>query len=176
MDINRFTQKSQEALQAAQTKALRYGHQEVDAEHLLLALLEQSEGLGPRLLGRMNVPVELLIAELEKELQRRPSVSGPGSEAGKIYLTQRLQQVFVAAEDEARRLKDEYVSVEHLMLALVEEGAKTAAGRILARFHVTRDAFLAALTAVRGNQRVTSATPEVAYEALEKYGVDLGGE
>jgi ATP-dependent Clp protease ATP-binding subunit ClpB len=176
MDINRFTQKSQEALQAAQTKALRYGHQEVDAEHLLIALLEQSEGLVPRLLGRMNVPVELLIAELEKELQRRPSVSGPGSEAGKIYLTQRLQQVFVAAEDEARRLKDEYVSVEHLMLALIEEGAKTAAGRILARFHVTRDAFLAALTSVRGNQRVTSATPEVAYEALDKYGIDLVAE
>jgi ATP-dependent Clp protease ATP-binding subunit ClpB len=176
MDINRFTQKSQEALQAAQTKALRYGHQEVDAEHLLIALLEQSEGLVPRLLGRMNVPVELLIAELEKELQRRPSVSGPGSEAGKVYLTQRLQQVFVAAEDEARRLKDEYVSVEHLMLALIEEGAKTAAGRILARFHVTRDAFLAALTSVRGNQRVTSATPEVAYEALEKYGIDLVAE
>jgi ATP-dependent Clp protease ATP-binding subunit ClpB len=176
MDINRFTQKSQEALQAAQTKALRYGHQEVDAEHLLIALLEQSEGLVPRLLGRMNVPVELLIGELEKELQRRPSVSGPGSEAGKVYLTQRLQQVFVAAEDEARRLKDEYVSVEHLMLALIEEGAKTAAGRILPRFHVTRDAFLAALTSVRGNQRVTSATPEVAYEALEKYGIDLVAE
>jgi ATP-dependent Clp protease ATP-binding subunit ClpB len=176
MDINRFTQKSQEALQSAQTKALRYGHQEVDAEHLLLALLEQPEGLVPRLLGRMNVPVELLIAEIEKEVERRPKVSGPGAEAGKIYLTQRLQQVFVAAEDEARRLKDEYVSVEHLMLALIEEGAKTPAGRILARFHVTRDAFLSALTAVRGNQRVTSATPEVAYEALEKYGVDLVAE
>ena len=115
MDINKLTQKSQEALQAAQTKALRYGHQEVDAEHLLLALLEQPEGLVPRLLNRMDVSSEKLKGELEQELSRRPKVSGPGAEAGKIYLTQRLQQVFVRAEDEAKRLKDEYVSVEHLL-------------------------------------------------------------
>jgi ATP-dependent Clp protease ATP-binding subunit ClpB len=173
MDTNRLTQKSQEALQGAQTKALRYGHQETDAEHLLLALLEQSEGLVPRLLARMDVPVEPLRSEVERELARRPRVSGPGAEAGKIYVTNRLQQVFLRAEDEARRLKDEYVSVEHLLLGLVEEGSAGAAGRILKQLNVTRDAVLAALTAVRGNQRVTSASPEVAYEALEKYGVDL---
>src|SRR5215210_4762314 len=171
MDINKLTQKSQEALQAAQTKALRYGHQEVDAEHLLLALLEQPEGLVPRLLARMDVPVEPLRSEVERELERRPRVSGPGAEAGKIYLTSRMQQVFLRAEDEAKRLKDEYVSVEHLLIALAEE--QGGAGRILKAFNVTRDAVLAALTAVRGNQRVTSAMPEVAYEALEKYGVDL---
>jgi ATP-dependent Clp protease ATP-binding subunit ClpB len=173
MDINRLTQKSQEALQAAQTKALRYGHQEVDGEHLLLALLEQPEGLAPRLLNRMDVPAETLKNELERELGRRPKVSGPGAEAGKIYLTQRLQQMFVRAEDEAKRLKDEHVSIEHLLLALAEEGTRTAAGRLLAQNRVTRDALLAALTAVRGNQRVTSAMPEAAYEALDKYGVDL---
>jgi ATP-dependent Clp protease ATP-binding subunit ClpB len=171
MDINKLTQKSQEALQAAQTKGLRYGHQEVDAEHLLLALLEQPEGLVPRLLARMDVPVEPLRSEVERELERRPRVSGPGAEAGKIYLTNRMQQVFLRAEDEAKRLKDEYVSVEHLLLGLAEEPG--TAGRILKTFNVTRDAVLAALTAVRGNQRVTSAMPEVAYEALEKYGVDL---
>ena len=120
MDINRLTQKSQEALQSAQTKALRYGHQEVDGEHLLLALLEQPEGLVPRLLSRMEVPVDPLKAEVERELARRPKVSGPGAEAGKIYLTQRLQQILLRAEDEAKRLKDEYVSVEHLWLALLE--------------------------------------------------------
>src|SRR5215204_5339573 len=162
MDINKLTQKSQEALQSAQTKALRYGHQEVDGEHLLLALLEQPEGLVPRLLNRMDVPAETLKNELERELARRPKVSGPGAEAGKVYVTQRLQQLFVRAEDEAKRLKDEYVSVEHLLIALVEEGPGTAAGRILAQNRVTRDALLAALTAVRGNQRVTSAMPEVA--------------
>ncbi|HVT56841.1 MAG TPA: ATP-dependent chaperone ClpB [Thermoanaerobaculia bacterium] len=176
MDLNRLTQKSQEALQSAQTLALRHGHQEVDAEHLLLALLEQPEGLVPRLLARMEVPAAALQAEVEREVERRPSVSGPGAEAGKIYLTQRLQQLFVRAEDEARRLKDEYVSVEHLLLALIEEGTRTDSGRLLAQHGVSRDSFLAALTAVRGNQRVTSASPEAAYEALSKYGVDLVAE
>jgi ATP-dependent Clp protease ATP-binding subunit ClpB len=176
MDMNRMTQKSQEALQSAQTKALRYGHQEVDGEHLLLALLEQPEGLIPRLLSRMEAPTEALKAEVERELTRRPKVSGPGVEAGKIYLTQRLQQILIRAEDEAKRLKDEYVSVEHLLLAMVDEGSSSALGKILAQSGVTRNAFLASLTAVRGNQRVTSAMPEVAYEALEKYGVDLVAE
>ncbi|HEV2845649.1 MAG TPA: AAA family ATPase, partial [Thermoanaerobaculia bacterium] len=173
MDINRLTQKSQEALQSAQTKALRYGHQEVDGEHLLLALLEQPEGLVPRLLSRMDIPADALKAEVERELSRRPKVSGPGVEAGKIYLTQRLQQILIRAEDEAKRLKDEYVSVEHLLLAMIDEGSSSPLGRMLASFNLNRNAFLAALTAVRGNQRVTSAMPEVAYEALEKYGVDL---
>jgi ATP-dependent Clp protease ATP-binding subunit ClpB len=176
MDINRLTQKSQEALHDAQGLALRNGHQEVDSDHLLLALLEQPEGLVPRLLARMEVPVEALREEVERELQRRPSVSGPGAEAGKIYLTQRLQQLFLRAEDEAKRLRDEYVSVEHLLLALVEEGAGSPAGRALARHQVTRDRVLEALTAVRGNQRVTSASPEGAYEALSKYGIELVAE
>ncbi|HYL06103.1 MAG TPA: ATP-dependent chaperone ClpB [Thermoanaerobaculia bacterium] len=176
MDINRLTQKSQEAFQSAQGLALRHGHQEVDSDHLLAALLEQQEGLVPRLLARMEVPVEALRQEVERELARRPSVSGPGAEAGKIYVTQRLQQTFQRAEDEAKRLRDEYVSVEHLLLALIEEGPGSPAGRVLARHNVTRDAFLAALTAVRGNQRVTSASPEGAYEALSKYGVDLVAE
>jgi ATP-dependent Clp protease ATP-binding subunit ClpB len=171
MDLNKLTMKSQEALQAAQTKALRFGHQEVDGEHLLLALVEQPDGLVPRLLQRMEVPVEPFVARLECELGRRPSVSGPGAEAGKIYLTKRLQQTLVRAEDEARRLKDEYVSVEHLLLALLEGG--DAAARALAEHGVTRDKALSVLTAVRGSQRVTSASPEAAYEALDKYGVDL---
>jgi ATP-dependent Clp protease ATP-binding subunit ClpB len=172
MDFNRLTQKSQEAMQQAQTKALRYGHVEIDGEHLLLALLEQSDGLIPRLLARMEVVVEPLAQAVEQELKRRPSTSGPGVEADKIYVTQRLQKLMLQAEEEAKRLKDEYVSVEHLVLALAQEGT-TAAGRILQQFHVTRDTLLEALTAIRGHQRVTSAMPEVAYEALEKYGVDL---
>ena len=173
MDINKLTMKSQEAVQAAQTRAARHGHQQVDGEHLLAALLEQPEGLVPRLLQRMDVPVDALSHEVEQELERRPAVSGPGAETGKLYVTQRLQKLFARAEDEAKRLKDEYVSVEHLVLALLDEGTATAAGRILAGHGVDRDRFLAALTAVRGSQRVTSATPESAYEALDKYGVDL---
>ena len=173
MDLNKLTQKSQEAVQNAQTKALRYGHVEVDSDHVLLTLLEQSEGLVPRLLTKMEVPVEALRKALEQELERRPRVSGPGMEAGKIYVTQRLQKLFIQAEEEAKHLRDDYVSVEHLMLALISEGSGSLAGRLLQKFQVTRDSFLAALTSVRGHQRVTSATPETAYEALEKYGVDL---
>jgi ATP-dependent Clp protease ATP-binding subunit ClpB len=173
MDPNKLTQKSQEALHDAQTKALRYGHQEVDGEHLFLALLEQPEGLVPRLLSKMDIPVEQLKAEVEAELQKRPSVSGPGTEAGKIYVTQRLNRLLAKAEEEANRLKDEYVSVEHLILPLIEEGSGSATGRILKRFDVTTDRFLQALTELRGHQRVTSATPESTYEALERYGRDL---
>jgi len=173
MDLNQLTQKSQEALQAAQTLAQRHGHQEVDGEHLLLALLQQPEGLVPRLLARMEVPAEPIVQALEGSLERRPAVAGPGAEAGKLYVTGRLQQLLVAAQDAAKRLKDEYVSVEHLMLAFLDEGTSTAAGRTLSEHGVTRDRFLAVLTAVRGSQRVTSASPESAYEALDKYGVDL---
>ena len=173
MDLNKLTQKSQEAVQEAQTIAVRYGHIEVDGEHLLLALLEQTDGLVPRLLARMDVPVQPLTQAITQELERRPKTSGPGVEPGKIYVTQRLQKLMLRAEEEAKRLKDEYLSVEHLFLALVEEGTGSAAGRILQQFRVTSDALLEALTAVRGHQRVTSATPEAAYEALEKYGVDL---
>ncbi len=173
MDLNKLTQKSQEALSAAQTKALRYGHQQVDGEHLLLALLEQADGLAPRLFARMDVPVEALRGELERALAARPRVSGGGAESGKIYVTDRLQRLLITAEEHARRLKDEYVSVEHLLLAFLEEGTGTAAGRALADLQVDKDRFLAALTAVRGSQRVTSASPEAAYEALDKYGVDL---
>ena len=173
MDPNKLTQKSQEALHDAQTKALRYGHQEVDGEHLLLALLEQPEGLVVRLFNKMDVPVENLKAEVEAEVQKRPSVTGPGTEAGKIYVTQRLNRLLMKAEEEAKRLKDEYVSVEHLILPLINEGNATAAGRILKSFNVTTERFLQALTELRGHQRVTSATPESTYEALERYGRDL---
>ncbi len=173
MDMNRLTQKSQEAMQQAQSIALRYGHTEVDGEHLLLALLEQPEGLVPRLLEQFNTDVDALRAAVDSELSRRPRVTGPGAAPGQVFITQRLARVLDAAEREAKRLKDEYVSVEHLLLALAEEGSSSAAGRRLAEFGVTREAFLSALTQIRGNQRVTSATPEGAYEALVKYGMDL---
>jgi ATP-dependent Clp protease ATP-binding subunit ClpB len=173
MDMNRLTQKSQEAVQQAQSIALRYGHTEVDGEHLLLALLEQPEGLVPRLLAQFNTDVNALRAAVDSDLQRRPRVTGPGAAPGQVFITQRLSRVLDAAEREAKRLTDEYVSVEHLLLALAEEGSSSAAGRRLAEFGVTREAFLSALTQIRGNQRVTSATPEGAYEALVKYGMDL---
>ena len=173
MDPNRLTQKCQEALHAAQTLAVRRGHQEVDVEHLLAALLAQPEGLLPRLLTKMDASTDGLRAELERELDRRPQVAGPGAEPGKIYLTQRLGQVFAKAEDEAKRLKDEYVSAEHLVLAMLDEGPASPAGRIFRDLNITRDRFLAALASVRGSQRIQSATPEGTYEALKRYGRDL---
>jgi ATP-dependent Clp protease ATP-binding subunit ClpB len=171
-----MTQKSQEALHDAQTKALRHGHTEVDAEHLLLALLEQPEGLAPRLMEVAGADPKSLRADLEAELSHRPKVSGPGTTPGQVFVTQRLSRLLDTADREAKRLKDEYVSVEHLLLALIEEGSATPAGRLLHGQGLTRDRFLQALTTIRGNQRVTSAMPEVAYEALEKYGRDLVAE
>jgi ATP-dependent Clp protease ATP-binding subunit ClpB len=173
MDMNRLTQKSQEALHEAQAGATRFGHSQVDGEHLLLALLEQPEGLVPRLLDQAGADPDELRAQLEKELGRRPQVSGPGVEPGQVMITQRLSRLLDAADREAKRLKDEYVSVEHLVIALLDEGRQTTAGRLLADRGLTRDAFLQTLSTIRGNQRVTSAMPEAAYEALEKYGRDL---
>ena len=173
MDLNRFTQKSQEALQEAQSQAVRRGNTEVDVEHLVLSLLKQHNGLVPRLFEKMELPVEPFLAELGKELDKRPKVSGPGIEPGKVYLTPKLGQLFVKAEEEAKRLKDEYVSVEHLMLAALETDPKGSFRKICSTFNLTRDRFFAALNVVRGNQRVTSANPEETYEALERYGRDL---
>lgn len=173
MDVNKLTQKTQEAIQNAQNIAVRFGQVELDVEHVLLALLEQDDGLIPRILARMDVPLDPVIAEVHKELDRRPKVSGPGAEAGKVYVTQRFNRMLVKAKEEAARLKDEYVSVEHLLFAMMEEGGKTPSGKILAQFNITKERVLQALTAIRGNQRVTSDNPEAAYEALEKYGIDL---
>ncbi len=173
MDINRMTQKTQEALQAAQSLAVHFGHVEVDGEHLLLALLEQEGGLVPRLVTRLDIDLRNLVAAIRKELEKSPSVSGPGVEAGKVYVTQRFNQLLVKAEQEAKHLKDEYISVEHLLLVLADEGRQTPAGRVLLQFNLTRDRLLQVLSDVRGNQRVTSADPEGTYEALQKYGRDL---
>jgi ATP-dependent Clp protease ATP-binding subunit ClpB len=173
MDPNKLTQKTQEGLHDAQTKALRHGHTEVDVEHLLLALLDQPDGLAPRLLERAEVDVDSLRAALERHLEGRPRVSGPGASPGQVHVTRRLNEILDTAEQEAQRLKDEYVSVEHVMLAMIDTGSQTAAGRVLKEHGVSRERFLNTLTQVRGSQRVTSAMPEAAYEALEKYGRDL---
>ncbi len=173
MSTDKLTMKSQEALQDAQTTATRYGHQQVDSEHLLTALLEQSDGLVPRLLRKMELPVDSLLTQLDKELSQRPKISGGATEAGKVYITQQLQETLAKAEAEAKRLKDEYVSVEHFLLALIDQGSSSPAGRLLQEFNITHDRVLATLREIRGSQRVTSASPEQSYEALEKYGVDL---
>ncbi len=173
MDLNTMTQRAQEALQEAQKDAVRMAHQEVDGEHLLLALVKQEGGLVPSLLERVGVSIPSLTARLQEALERKPRLGGGHGEAGRIYITQRLNALLVKAEDEAKRLKDEFVSVEHLLLAFLEEGNKTDAGQILTLSGVDRDRILKELTAVRGNQRVTTDNPEAQYEALKKYGMDL---
>jgi ATP-dependent Clp protease ATP-binding subunit ClpB len=173
MDPNRLTLKTQEALHDAQTKALRYGHTEVDADHLLLALLEQPDGLVPRLLTRADLDTGALRAEVERALESRPRVSGPGAANGQVSVTRDLSQLLDDAEREAERLKDEYVSVEHVLLAMLASPAKTGPGNLLRERGADRERLLEILTQVRGAQRVTSATPESSYEALEKYGQDL---
>jgi len=171
MDINRFTEKAQEAVRAAQTLATRYSNQQIEVEHLLLALLEQEGGLVPSILKRAGVNVEPLTAAIEAEINRMPKVTGPSGPVDQVYITARLNKAFVAAEDEAKRLKDDYVSVEHLLLAIIDEGGP--ASRALKTAGATRDRVMQALVQIRGSQKVTTQNPEATYEALERYGRDL---
>jgi ATP-dependent Clp protease ATP-binding subunit ClpB len=171
MNLNRLTEKSQDALRAAQSIATRRSHQGVDVEHLLLALLDPADGLAPALLQAAGSNVAMLKDRVNQELDRVPQVSGPAGAPEQIYVTPRLSRLLTQAEDEAAALKDEYVSIEHLLLAMVDE--RGAAGKLLRDQGTTRDALMAAMQKVRGGQRVTSPTPETTYQALEKYGRDL---
>ncbi|MDP6525323.1 MAG: ATP-dependent chaperone ClpB [Kiritimatiellia bacterium] len=171
MDLSKLTQKAQAALQAAHTLAVRLSHTEIDGEHLLLALIDQEQGLVPRVLERMGVSIPTIKARIEEDLAGRASACG-STEAGKTFVTQRFNKLMVKAGDEASKLGDEYISVEHLLLAFSSEKS-TAAHRILKDHGVNRAALLSVLKEIRGNQRVTSDNPEGQYEALEKYGIDL---
>ena len=171
MDLNRLTEKSQEALRDAQSLASRRSHQGVDVEHLFAAVIEPADGIVPALLNGAGVNVTAVKTALESELNRIPQVTGPANGPDQVYITQRLSRLLNRAEDEARDLKDDYVSVEHLLLAILEESGKS--GEILKQQGLTRDKLFEALQKVRGHQRVTSQSPEGTYQALEKYGRDL---
>lgn len=173
MDLNKFTQKSQEALAEAQKKAISHGHNDVDVEHMASALLDQKDGLIPKLLAKMDIDPTQLGRQLQNELSRKPQVGGPGYDPTRIFLSQRLSRILVDAEKEAQRLKDEYVSVEHIFIELIKNAPNTPLAKIFSEIGLNRQNFLQALTSVRGNQRVTSASPEGTYEALERYGRDL---
>ncbi|MEX5216277.1 MAG: ATP-dependent chaperone ClpB [Nitrospira sp.] len=167
MDMNRMTVKLQEALQAASAQAMRRGHQGIDAEHLLLALLEQEGGLAPALVDQSGVSGSAVRQAVEQALSKVPQVQGPGAAPGQIHLTPRLAKILTRSEEIMKELRDEYISVEHVLLAMAEEGG------VLRHLNVTKDRLLAALQQVRGNQRVTSQDPEGTYQSLEKYGRDL---
>jgi len=167
MDLNRMTRKLQEALQAASAHAMRRSHQGIDVEHLLLALLEQADGLATPLLERSGVALSAVQQAAEQALTKLPQVQGAGAAPGQIHVATRLSTTLTQAEQERQALKDEYLSVEHVLLAMVE------AGGVFKKLGLTRAKLLDALHQVRGNQRVTSQDPETTYQALEKYGRDL---
>jgi ATP-dependent Clp protease ATP-binding subunit ClpB len=175
MNPQNFTIKAQEALQDAQTIATKKGHQEVDLEHLLAALLLK-DGLVATILTKAEVKLDAFKADLDKELAKRPSVSSSSGEIGKIYVSGRLNKALIKAEEEAKRLKDDYISVEHLLLGLIAESGSQGLGALLKIYNLSTDKVLKVMASVRGNQRASSANPEETYQALERYGRDLVSE
>ena len=172
MNAEKYTQKSLEAVRAAQEIAIQNQNMQIDQQHLLLALLAQEGGLIGELIKKMRIDLKRISADCEREIARIPKVSGPGREAGKVYISQSVDAAFTEAEQQAQQMKDEFVSVEHIMLALIET-PNGAVKTILNAHGITRDAFLAALQKVRGSARVTNENPENTYDALKKYGQDL---
>jgi ATP-dependent Clp protease ATP-binding subunit ClpB len=168
MDQNRFTEKSLEALQAAQRLAAKFNHQQMDVEHLLLALLDQEHGLAASILAKAEISVDAVKIKLQREIEKLPRVSGGSDQIG---ITSRLNRLLGLAEDEAKKMKDDYVSVEHLLLAMLDD--RGATGRILKEFGLNRSRLTKAIQEIRGHQRVTTQNPEATYESLEKYGRDL---
>lgn len=169
MNIEKYTENARQAIVECQNIAVSEGNQEIQVEHLALVLLMQRDGLIPKLINAMGIDPALIIGELEEEIQRLPKVSGG---ADNVYASRRFSQVLLSAEQESKKFKDEYVSVEHLFLAILDERDGKAA-RILTKNGLRKDDFLKALTMVRGNQRVTNQNPENSYDALNKYGRDL---
>ena len=172
MNTNQYTQKTLEALQAAQQLAVEYQHNALEPEHLLHALASQEQGLIPQLLQKLNVDPGSFAAAVAEKLSTLPRVSGSGRDPDKVYISQATDKVLSAAAREAKTMKDEYVSVEHVFLGLLDEQTQNTADLFRA-FNIRKDAFLQQLTAVRGNQRVTNDNPEDTYNALQKYGQDL---
>src|SRR5438128_5122216 len=172
MDVNRLTEKAQDAVRQAQALAQRHGQQQIEAEHLAVALLSQDGGVAARVVEKAGVAPATLLQWLQQAIEKMPRVSGGGAQAGQVYISSRVNEVFNNAEAGAQSRKDEYVRVEHLLLALaaLKDGEVAEALRSAG---LTKDKLLEALAAVRGGQRVTSPTPEGTYEALEKYGRDL---
>ena len=168
MDINRFTEKAQEAIAAAQKLAGERNHTQIEVEHLLYALVDQEGGVVPQILGKLGVDAAQIKQQIAGELQRLPRAREPA----RAFPSHNLSQILEGAEKETAAFKDEYVSTEHLLLAIVEQDAG-AAGRILKGYGVTRERIYQVLTSIRGGQRVTDASPEGKYQALEKYGRDL---
>ena len=172
MNAQKFTQKSLEAIQEAQNLTVEHQNMQLEPEHLLAALLTQEQGLIPQLLLKMGVPAEQVEADALRAVDGLPKVTGSGREAGKIYVSGDMDKILTAAERKAESMKDEFVSVEHLFLSLIESANDTLV-RIFRQYGIEKNAVLKALMEIRGNTRVTSDSPEGTYDALKKYGTDL---
>ena len=172
MNMNQFTQRSLAAIQGAQELAVEHGNQQIEQEHLLLALLTDGQGFIPQLLSAMGMTVPSFSAAVKAEVERLPKVSGGGREADKVYVAQDVDRALKAAESAAQAMKDEYISVEHILLGLLDS-ANSRLKELFRTYQVNREAVMQALASVRGNQRVTSDNPEETYDALKKYGTDL---
>ena len=176
MDFNQYTERAQSAVTEAQSCAVENGHQQIEPEHLLFALLDQEEGLAGRIFSRLEISSAALKSDIESLIQQIPRVSGPGVEPGKIYISPAVQKVLVEAEAESKRMGDEYVSVEHLLLSLLDAEKPAHLKAFWKKHGITREQFLKVLTSIRGNQKVSSANPEATYEALRRYGRNLVDE
>ena len=172
MNMNQFTQRSLAAIQGAQELAVEHGNQQIEQEHLLLALLTDGQGFIPQLLSAMGMTVPSFSAAVKAEVEKLPKVSGGGREADKVYVAQDVDRALKAAESAAQAMKDEYISVEHILLGLLDS-ANSRLKELFRTYQVNREAVMQALASVRGNQRVTSDNPEETYDALKKYGIDL---
>ena len=172
MNAEKYTQKSMEAIREAQQLVIRNGNPQIDQQHLLLALVNQEGGVVGQLMDKMGVNKKQFTAAVTAEIDRIPRVSSNGREMDKVYVSQSVDAALVEAENQAEAMKDEFVSVEHITLGLIEK-PNGAVKRILNDFHITKEDFLAKLQKMRGNTRVTSDSPEDTYDALKKYGSDL---
>ena len=172
MNMNQLTQKSLAAIQGAQSLAQEYGQQQIEQQHLLMALVSDGEGFIPQLLTAAGLTLPSFQAAVKAEVEKLPKVSGSGREADKVYVAQDVDRALKEAEQVAQSMKDEYISVEHLFLGLLNQ-ANGALKELFRTYNVTREKIMQALASVRGNQRVTSDNPEETYDALKKYGSDL---
>ena len=172
MNVNKFTEKSLEAVQTAQSIAIQHSSMNIEQEHLLLALTQQEDGLIPQLLQKLNVNVKSFLSELNKIVDGLPAVSGSGHEAGKVYITQQVENTFLEAENQAKNMEDSFVSVEHIFLALLEM-PNSNVNRIFKEFNIDKMKFLTVLKSVRGNRTVDNQNPEETYDVLKKYGQEL---
>lgn len=171
MNVDKMTLRVQQALNDANVTAVKFNHQQIDLIHLFSALVEQDDGLVPNIFTKMGIPIKSLKGSVNKILDSMPKVLGEGAQ--NVYITRRIEEVLIKAEEISKKFEDSYISVEHLMLAIIEVDNNGEVSKILKQYNITKDGFLKVLSEVRGSQKVDSQDPEGTYDALAKYGTNL---